>query len=127
MAVSRYIPKNIKSYKPKLFWGLTSRQLISVVVAGALICISISLLKDQSIEARIYLSAIPAIIPIAIGFVPIYGLPLEKILPEMWKDNFMNPPKRYRISPASLRLNRKKNPLKLNNKNKPLAVCKKKK
>ena len=127
MAVSRYIPKNIKKYKPKYFWGLNARQLVSLLIAGVLIAITIKLTGNLPGELRIYISVIPAIFPVAFGFVEIYGLPLEKFIPEVYHDYFVNTRKRYKITAPSLRLeNPKKQPLKLNHKNKPLAVYKKK-
>lgn len=125
---TRYVPKNIKKYKPKLFWGFTSRQIIAIIAAIISIVISLNLIGDSvSTEIKVYVSALPAIIPMLIGFVEPYGIPLEKFTPEVISDYFKNSPKRYRITAPSLQLtNGKQAPLKLNKKNKPLAVAKKK-
>lgn len=126
MAVSRYIPKNIKSYKPKYFWGLTTRQCISLLISGVLILIFIKASGSLSMELRIYLSSIPAVLPMLFGFLPIYGMPLEQFLPEVWHDYFKSSQRRYRILVASLSLKTEKKPLKLDRENKPLSVCRKK-
>lgn len=124
MAVSRYIPKNIKKYKPKYFWGFTSRQIIALIVTAVLITISLKTLGDNiSAEIRIYASSFPAVIPLLFGFIKVYDMPLERFIPEVYHDHFKNSPKRYRITAPSLRLT-KQTPLKPDNKNRPLAVAK---
>lgn len=124
MAVSRYIPKNIKSYKPKYFWGLTTRQCVSLLIAGVLILVFIKASGSLSAELRIYISSIPAVIPILFGFLPVYGVPLEQFLPEVWHDYFKSSQRRYRVSLASLSPKPERKPLKLDRENKPLSVCK---
>ena len=126
MAISRYIPKDIKKYKPKLFWGFTSRQVLSLLVAAVFIFLFLVIFKNLPVEMKIYLSSIPAIIPISFGFVQIYGMPLEKFIPEVYNDHFRGNAKRYKVSAPSLSLSRKQDNLKLNHKNKPLSVCRKK-
>lgn len=140
MAVSRYVPQNIKKYKPKLFWGFTSRQIISLIVTAVTIFISLKLMKNFSTETKIYLCSLPAVVPICIGFVHIYGMPLEKFIPQVIHDHFRCSQKRYLITapsitmvpsgttaskgvPASLGNQKKQKPLKMNHKNKAIAVA----
>lgn len=125
---TRYVPKNIKKYKPRLFWGFTSRQIISLVVAIVFIFICLKIMGDDvSSEVKVYVSSLPAVIPILIGFVEPYGIPLEEFIPEVFSDYLKNSPKRYRITAPSLHLTTgKQAPLKLDKKDKPLAVAKKK-
>ena len=129
MAVSRYVPQNIKKYKPKLFWGFTTRQIISLIITVAVIFISLKLMSGLSTELKIYLCSIPAVIPLCIGFIPIYGMPLEKFVPQVIYDHFRCSPKRYLITaPSKDTANSQKGkkdqkPLKMNHKNKAIAVA----
>lgn len=126
MAVSRYVPKDIKKYKPKYFWGFTSRQMIALIAAAVLIAAFLKLFGGMPIEAKVYASSLPAVVPLLFGFVRIYGMPLERFLPEVWHDYFGNAPKRYKITAPSLSLSKgKREPLKLDSKNPPLASVKK--
>lgn len=125
MAVSRYVPQNIKRYKPKLFWGFTSRQIISLIVTVIVIFISLKLMSGLSTELRIYLCSLPAVIPLCIGFVRIYGMPLEKFIPQVIHDHFRCPQKRYLITAPSAKIKKEQKTLKMNHKNKAIAVAKK--
>lgn len=128
MAVSRYIPKNIKKYNPKYFWGFTSRQITALVITAVLIAVSLKLLGDGvPAEIKIYACSFPAAVPLLFGFVKVYDMPLERFIPEVYHDYFKNSPKRYRITAPSLHLvkTRKQPPLKPDSKNRPLAVAKK--
>ena len=127
MAVSKYVPKNIKGYKPKYFFGFTSRQLAGIGASLAVIVLTFMLLGDMDMEIKIYICSIPAVIPMALGFAKVYGMPLEEFVSEVITDHFLpGTQKRYRINAPSLRLAKKKNPLKLDKTNKPLAVIKSK-
>lgn len=128
MAVSRYVPKDIKKYHPKTFWGFSGREIASLIIAFLFIFITYKILKSCEVgtEACIYICSIPAIFPILVGFVKPYGIPLEKFLPQLFTDMFVHKQKRFRITAPSLSLVKEKTPVKLNPKNKPLAIIKKK-
>ena len=127
MAKSRYVPKNIKKYKPKTFWGFTGREILSILASLVVIVLTFAMTKSLATETRIYIASVPAIFPLLIGFVRPYGIPLEKFIPEMYFDMFRHSQKRFRITAPSLHIKKEKTAVKLNNKNKPLAVAKKKK
>lgn len=127
MAKSRYVPKDIKKYKPKTFWGFTGREIISIFASIGVIFLVFVSTKSLATETRIYIASVPAIIPMLIGFVRPYGIPLEKFVPELYFDMFRHSQKRFRITAPSLHVKKEKVAVKMNSKNKPLAVIKKKK
>ena len=94
--VERPIPQDILKYKQKAIGNFSAREVIfgGIGLTVILIC-SLTVFKDiASIKERAILSAIPALPLFAIGFIKLYGLPLEKILFTIILDNFINPIKR---------------------------------
>lgn len=73
------IPNEIRSYKEKVVAGLTARQLIASIVA-ALICVPLyfwgkNFLPEDIVSWVVLIIAIPLM---AVGFIKISGMPMEK-------------------------------------------------
>lgn len=89
------IPKELKTIKSKLFFGLTKRQLIGFSIALAIGLPVFFLLKSFSLDVALYglfFTACPAI------FATIFtkdGMPAETWIKLYLEYKYMNPQKRY--------------------------------
>ena len=75
------IPEEIKKYKEKIAFGLTSRQLVSSIIALA-VCVPLywfgrSYIPEDVLSWLIILIALPLL---AIGFFHFNGMPFEKFI-----------------------------------------------
>ncbi len=89
------IPKEITEYKEKLMFGLTVRQLISVVAALA-VCVPLYIfgkdyLSDDVVGWIIMIIAIPIF---AFGFFKYDGMPFEQFLLMLYRQKWVEPQKR---------------------------------
>lgn len=91
------IPKNILDYKSKVFGSFTTRQAIFGVLGAIIICaFSFDFLfPDMPKDLRQAIAVFIALPILAFGFIEPYGMPLEKILPIIFMDNFIYPQVRY--------------------------------
>ena len=89
------IPKEITDYKEKFLFGLTVRQLVSVVVALA-ICVPLFIFgKDYLGEDMVGWIIILVAIPVfAFGFFRYDGMPFEKFLAILYRQKWVEPQKR---------------------------------
>ena len=89
------IPKEITDYKEKFLFGLTVRQLVSAVVALA-ICVPLFIFgKDYLGEDMVGWIIILVAIPVfAFGFFRYDGMPFEKFLAILYRQNWVEPQKR---------------------------------
>ena len=101
MAVSRIIPKDIKKFRPKAFWGFTMRQILSILAAAVLVFICSKLFPIEKMSTAVYVYGAIAALPLIYGFVYIYGLPIEKIFPEIVYDHWICPNKKFYNPPIS--------------------------
>ena len=89
------IPKELKTIKSKLFFGLTKRQLIGFSIALAISLPVFFLLKSFSVDIALYglfFTACPAI------FATIFtkdGMPAETWIKLYLEYKYLNPQKRY--------------------------------
>lgn len=89
------IPKDLKTIKSKLFFGLTKRQLIGFSIALAIGLPVFFLLKSYSVDIALYglfFTACPAI------FATIFtkdGMPAETWIKLYLEFKYLNPQKRY--------------------------------
>lgn len=90
--IERAIPKDILKYRAKLFGGLNARQLLCLGAAAAVGYVVYGITGFIGVwQARVAVTVIPAIIPLAFGWVEIQKQPLEKIGMDMLKDNLLTP------------------------------------
>lgn len=90
--IERAIPKDILKYKAKMFGGLNARQLICIGIAAGLGFATWSVLGFIEVwQVRAIITAIPALIPLAFGWIEIQKQPLEKIGMDMFRENFLTP------------------------------------
>ena len=93
--ISVRVPDEVRTYKEKLMFGLTARQLICTVLAVG-ICAPLyyfgrKTLPEDVISWVVILIALPLL---AIGFIRIQGLPMEKYAVAWFKFNWLYPRKR---------------------------------
>ena len=88
------IPKEIRAYKEKLVMGLTARQMIAVAV-GLVICIPLYWFGRKYINEELISWIVMAVaLPCAgIGFVTKNGMPFEKYIMAVLKQQFLYPQK----------------------------------
>ena len=89
------IPEEIKKYKEKIAFGLTSRQLVSSIIALA-VCVPLywfgrSYIPEDVLSWLIILIALPLL---AIGFFHFNGMPFEKFIVAWLKFEILFPRKR---------------------------------
>ena len=89
------IPDEIKKYKEKIVWGLTARQVISLLLAG-FICVPLywygkDFIPEDILSWIIILIATPIG---AIGFFKFNGMPMEKFIVAVAKFEVLYPRKR---------------------------------
>ncbi len=92
--VERPIPQDVMKYKAKLIGNFSMRQCIAAIVIAAVMIPTFFLFaKDLDMPGPIKLGvcAIPALPAIIIGFMPIMGLPAEKVAIPVFFDNFVAP------------------------------------
>ncbi len=91
--IERPMPQDVMKYKAKLIGNLSMRQCVAVIAAFVVVLPSYFLFgkKMETTQLQIIISAIPAVPIFLIGFVPIMGLPAEKIAIPMFIDNFLAP------------------------------------
>jgi len=89
------IPEEIRKYKAKRIFGLTTRQLVCLAIA-VLVCLPLwffgkNYFSEDVIGWAIIIIAIPCG---AIGFIAPYGIPMEKFFVSWMKSNVLFPKKR---------------------------------
>lgn len=92
------IPQDILKYKAKFIGNFSARQAVSLGVSFALGAMG-QFVLFQGIEfpkIRLFCSFLLAFPPLIIGFVKVYGEPLEKIGWILLTDNLINPAKRIK-------------------------------
>lgn len=91
--IERPMPQDVMKYKAKLLGNLSGRQCLAIIGCVAVIAPSYFLFgsKVESIHIKIFISALPALPIFIIGFMPIMGLPAEKVGIPMIVDNFIAP------------------------------------
>lgn len=93
--ISVRIPDEVRTYKEKLVFGLTARQLICTGLA-LIICVPLywfgrGYLSEDVLSWAIILIALPLL---ATGYIHIQGLPMEKFAVAWFKFNWLYPRKR---------------------------------
>lgn len=79
------ICKDVKSAETKLIFNLTGRQLVCSLMAAAVSIGAFLLLKPfLGLEPLFVVITFLCVPFIAVGFIPIYGLPFEKFLKLFW-------------------------------------------
>lgn len=98
--ISVRIPDEVRTYKEKLMFGLTARQLFCTVLALA-ICVPLYYfgkkyggMTDDTLSWIVILIALPLL---AIGFIKVQGLPMEKYFIVCLKFFFFSTKKKYQI------------------------------
>lgn len=97
--ISVRVPDEVRTYKEKLFLGLTARQLICTSLA-LIICVPLYIFgkKFMSEDVLSWLILIIALPLLAVGFIHVQGLPMEKYAIAWFKFNWLYPRKRkYKI------------------------------
>lgn len=91
--IERPMPQDIMKFKAKMMMGLTGKQLLCVIIGAVLALIGYFTVgcHFKSNQLKIIISAIPAIPPLIVGFMPIMGMPFEKVAKPMLIDNFIAP------------------------------------
>jgi hypothetical protein len=91
--IERPMPQDILKYQAKLIGNFSMRQCISILACVILIIAGYFLLGKNMKENHltIIMSALPALPAFMIGFVPIMGLPMEKVAIPLLIDNFLAP------------------------------------
>lgn len=92
--IERPMPQDIMKFKAKLMAGLTARQILWGGVSAGIALGTYFLLGDAAFattQTRIIVSALPALPAFAIGFMPVMGMPLEKVAVPLVVDNFISP------------------------------------
>lgn len=89
------IPKEIRDYKEKFFFGLTIRQFVSVAVALA-ICVPLYVFGDDLFGADLmgWLIILIAAPIFAFGFFKFYGMPFEQFMKILYRQKWAEPQKR---------------------------------
>lgn len=89
------VPKEINSYKEKIYFGLNLRQLICVVIALAInipvYWFGRQYLGDDITSWIVILSSLPLM---SIGFIHYNGMAFEKLIVVIIKDNYIKNNKR---------------------------------
>jgi hypothetical protein len=87
--------KDILSRENRAIGDFTTRQVVFGGIGLALaLFVGFKGAVNFSTQNRIYLAMAAALPFFALGFLKIYGEPIEKILPIIIRDNFLNPVKR---------------------------------
>lgn len=100
--ISVRIPDEVRTYKEKIVFGLTVRQLLCTILAIA-ICAPLYYfgrghISDDILSWLILLIALPLL---SIGFLKFHGLPMEKFIVAWFKFSWLYPRKRvYKIDNA---------------------------
>jgi hypothetical protein len=104
------IPKELKTIKSKLFFGLTKRQLIGFGIALCLGLPVFFMLKSFSLDLAMYGLFLTAV-PIIFGTIFIKdGMPAEAWLKVFIEYKYLNPQKRYfRVSKRNKELAEERN------------------
>jgi hypothetical protein len=99
------IPKEIKNYKEKLFFGLTLRQSICVGVS-LLICVPLYIfgnrfLPEEMVSWAVMIVAIPMML---VGFFRYNDMTFEQFAKEWLHQNFTNQRREYEYQPIFVEL-----------------------
>ena len=92
--IERPMPQDVLKYKAKLIGNLSARECVATLASVALVGIGYATYGhniDQSGPLKVILSAIPALPAWIIGFMPIMGMPAEKVAIPLFIDNFWAP------------------------------------
>ena len=93
------IPKEINKYEAKLVANFTTRQTVSLAIAGACSIGVYNLFKLFALQdIAIYICAIIVVPILLCGFYKPYGMPFEVFAKIIFRLNFLAPPRRkYKI------------------------------
>lgn len=95
MAIELKVTKEIGNYESKVFFGLTLRQLLSLLIAAPAVWFIYSKLSPyMSRESLGFVCMAFGAIPCAFGFVKPYGMPTEKFLKSIFINRILAPQKR---------------------------------
>ncbi len=88
------LPAEIRAYKSKLVWGLSVRQILSIV-AALVICIPVGVLGRKYISSDIlpWIIMLLAAPCVAVGFLKVHDLPFEQYFKYVLK-RYTTPQKR---------------------------------
>jgi hypothetical protein len=95
------MPSDVLNYKPKMLGNFTTRQLLFgplALAVGALTFFTVGKSLD-SMNAKIIVTALPMIPFLLMGWMTLYGQPLEKIGMALFEDNFLAPAVRKKETP----------------------------
>ncbi len=82
-------------YQTKIIGPLTSRQAACAISGIIVAYIIVNIMSALNLPTWSYSIPIFVITAICFSFcLPVYGMPMEKFLANMWIDNFANPSKR---------------------------------
>ena len=98
------IPKDTREYKEKVALGMSLRQLLSLII-GVVIVAPIYYFGRKYVNEEIisWVTVLIAVPIIACGFFSINGMPLERFIVRLWKNQFVYPRKRLFKSKISLK------------------------
>lgn len=95
MAVELKVTKEVGNYESKVFFGLTLRQMLSLIVAAPVVWFLYSKLSPYlSRESLGFVCMTFGLIPCAFGFIKPYGMPTEKFLKSIFINRILA--KQYR-------------------------------
>ena len=89
------IPEEIRKYKEKIMFGLTARQLLSVIVT-IIVCVPLMWFGRRFIPGDLlsWLIIITAVPTLSIGWIKINNMPMERFFMAFLKSEFLFPKKR---------------------------------
>lgn len=96
--IERPMPSDILKYKSKAILGFSAREAICGSISiGIIAYFALSVFTDiPDASVRAFVSMLPALPTLLIGFMPIYGVPFEKIIVPLIWDNVICPVKRLK-------------------------------
>ena len=94
--IEQSMPQDILKYKSKFIANFSLREMgcASVGIGLGLLCYFSWAKNVPSQDFRMFLSFLTIMPFLLVGFVKIYGLPFEQIVPVIIIDNFLSPPKK---------------------------------
>lgn len=95
MSISIRVPSEIRSYKEKIAFGLTARQIVCVI-AMLIICVPLYWFGKDYIPSDIltWIIIVVALPLVSIGFLKYNNMPMEKAAVALFKSEFLYPRKR---------------------------------
>lgn len=91
--IERPMPQDVLKYKAKLIGNFSARQIVCLFIAVVIVAIDYFLYgRNMSLDPKaVALLAFPAVPVLICGFMPIMGMPAEKIAVPLIVDNFIAP------------------------------------